>query len=322
MGNSDIRDLAYIEEADQSEVAGYRVAVDASNWLYRYMTTTARFTNSEAYTNNDGVKLTNLIGVPRGVRKFFQINVQPVFVFDGAPSDMKEEEIKERKEKRQSATKKAEETDDAVESSKYESRSQQLSNDVISTTKKVLDLLDVPYTTAPQAAESQAAYMSQSDEFEAIVSDDYDSLVFGATTTIRNFTTSKDQVELMKFKETLEKHGFEHKHLILATILCGTDYNDGVNGVGPKTAIKKVKENPSLDELRDELGVDIERGERIFELYSKPKVKQEWPESKVSNPDTSAVRDYLESQGIDVSEVQKALDDIDESSSQTGLNAF
>lgn len=322
MGNSDIRDLAYIDKVGQSEIAGYRVSVDASNWLYRYMTTTARFTRTEAYTNGDGAELTNLIGVPRGLRKFFQNNVQPVFVFDGAPSDMKEEEIADRKKKRKSAAKKARESDDAVETSKYESRSQQLSNDVISTTKKLLDLLDVPYMTAPQAAEAQAAYMTDSDNIDAAVSDDYDTLIFGSDVTIRQFTTSKEEVELMEYERTLEKNGFNREQLVLATILCGTDYNDGVSGVGPKTAISKVKEYPSLEGLRDNLDSSIERGENILELYSEPNVSDEWPEPRVSNPDIEETKKYLESQGIDISEVERALMDIDNSSSQTGLNSF
>lgn len=322
MGNSDIRDLAHIKEVDQAEISGYRVSVDASNWLYRYMTTTARFTRKEAYTNEDGVELTNLIGVPRGLRKFFKNNIQPVFVFDGAPSDMKKEEIEVRKEKRKSAAKKAEEADDSVEESKYESRSQQLSNGVIPTTKKLLDLLDVPYMTAPQAAEAQAAYMTHSDNMEAAVSDDYDTVVFGSESTIRQFTTSKDKVEIMDLGKTLDKNNFEHSQLILATILCGTDYNDGVSGVGPKTAVKKVDEYSSLDELRDDLNVEIERGERIFDLYSNPNVTDEWPEPRVSDPNIDGVREYLDSQGIDSDEVEKALLEIEESSSQTGLNSF
>lgn len=323
MGNSDIRDFAYIEDVDVSEVAGEKVAVDASNWLYKYMTTTARFTRTEAYTNDDGVELTNLIGVPRGVRKYFKRNIQPVFVFDGKPHTLKSEEIERRKEKRSSASDKIDDAEDSVEKSKYESRSQELSNDVISTTKKLLDLLDVPYITAPQAAESQAAYMTRnSDEIQSAISDDYDTLVFGSDRTIRQFTTSSNSVEVMDFDKTLEDLKISHKQLVLSTILCGTDYNDGVSGVGPKTAVKIVRDNPTIDEVREETGEDIERGEEILDLYLNPSVTDDWVEPKISNPDIEATRNYLYDQGIDVSEVGTALQDIDDSSSQTGLNNF
>lgn len=323
MGNSDIRDFAHIDEVDMSEIAGEKVAVDASNWLYKYMTTTARFTRTEAYTNDDGVELTNLIGVPRGVRKYFQRNIQPVFVFDGKPHTLKSEEIKRRKEKRSSASDKIEDAEDSVEKSKYESRSQELSNDVISTTKKLLDLLDVPYTTAPQAAESQAAYMTmESDDIQSAVSDDYDTLVFGSEKTIRQFTTSSNSVEVMRIAETLSDLEISHEQLVLSTILCGTDYNNGVSGIGPKTAVKIVRDNPTIDEIREETGEEIERAEEILDLYLDPTVSDDWPNPKVSNPDIEEAREYLYDQGVDISEVETALQDIGDSSSQTGLNNF
>lgn len=323
MGNSDIRDFAHIDEVNMSEIAGERVAVDASNWLYKYMTTTARFTRTEAYTNDDGVELTNLIGVPRGIRKYFQRNIQPVFVFDGKPHTLKSEEIERRKEKRSSASDKIEDAEDSAERSKYESRSQELNNDVISTTQKLLDLLDVPYTTAPQAAESQAAYMtSQSDSIQSAVSDDYDAVVFGSEKTIRQFTTSSNSVELMRFDKTLSDLDISHKQLVIATILCGTDYNDGVSGIGPKTAVKIVKDNPTVKEVREETGEDIERAEKILDLYSNPTVSDDWPKPKVSDPDIAEARDYLYEQGVDISEVERALQDIGDSSSQTGLSNF
>lgn len=323
MGNSDIRDFAHIEEVNNPEIAGFSVSVDASNWLYKYMTTTARFTRTDAYTNKDGVELTNLIGVPRGIRKFFQNNIQPVFVFDGKPHKLKSEEVERRKKKRRKAADKVEESSDSVEKSKYESRSQQLSNDVISTTKKLLDLLDVPYMTAPQSAESQAAYMTHnSSNIDRMISDDYDSLIFGSKETIRKFTKSSESVEIMSFERTLEQLEINHEQLIMATILCGTDYNDGVSGVGPKTAVDIVKDCHSVSELENEIDQEIERAGKVFDIYKNPKVSDEWPETKISNPQIDEVRSYLKSQGISISEVEKALEDIKDSSSQTGLNSF
>lgn len=114
-------------------------------------------------------------------------------------------------------------------------------------------LLSVPYTTAPQAAESQAAYMSNTDAFDAVVTGDYDSLIFGASRTIRKFTTSANTIEIMSLDETLESNNITYEQLVLATILCGSDYNDGVSGVGPKTSISLVQEKPTIDELRSEL---------------------------------------------------------------------
>ena len=83
MGNSDLRSLATIAEVSFDDLGGSVVAVDAHNWLYRYLTTTVRFTRDEAYTTGDGAEVANLIGVVKGLPKFFEHDITPVFVFDG-----------------------------------------------------------------------------------------------------------------------------------------------------------------------------------------------------------------------------------------------
>ncbi len=322
MGNADLRDIAHIREIDQTSVSGEFVAVDASHWLYRYMTTTTRFTQTDSYTSVDGVELPNLIGVPRGIRKFFKYNVMPVFVFDGTAHQLKSDEIERRREARDTAAEKAKESTDEIETAKYKSRSQHLNAEIINTTQDVLDYLDVPYVTAPQAAEAQTARMSKDDKFDAAITDDYDSIVFGAPRTIRKFTTSEEVVEIMSLSKTLEDQDLTHDQLILATILCGTDYNTGVSGVGPKTSIRLVRENPSIEELRTELDDSLENAETIYELFSNPDVTDAWPEPKQSIPDTDGLKSYLIDKGIEVDEIETALDEIDENSSQAGLNSF
>lgn len=322
MGNSDIRTFGWIDEIDNSDISGSSVAVDASNWLYKYMTTTARYTDENSYTNKNGDKLTNLIGVPRGMRKFFEYNIQPIFVFDGEPHKLKKEEIQSRKEKRQKANEKSKNTDNSIEKSKYDSRSQRLNNNIIETTKKMLDLLDIPYFVAPKSADAQISYMSNREEIDFALSDDYDCLIFGSQRTVRKFTTSNGEVEIMDFKKTLDKHNINHNQLILATILCGTDYNNGVPGIGPKTAIKKVKKYDNLESLQKKIDYEISDFETIMDLYMNPEIKNDWPNVRISEPDIEGLRTYLDDQQIDLSEVENAISDIDEYSSQTGLNLF
>lgn len=322
MGNSDIRDMAYIEEQNVSDISGYNVAVDASNWLYKYMTTTTKFTSKSAYTTDSNDALPNLIGVPRGIRKYLKHNINPVFVFDGKPHKLKRGEINRRKEKRKTAQEKANNASTAKETSKYESRSQELNDTIVGTTKEVLDILDIPYIEAPQAAESQAAHMTASDKIDAAVSDDYDSLIFASDITVRNFTTSSEFIEDMSFKKTLDEYDITHRQLIVATILCGTDYNDGVHGIGPKTAIKKVKDTTNFDTLQSELDGDLEHIEEIYELYRNPTVTDDWSDPRIPQSDTTELKSYLKGKGIGISEVQKAIDDIDKYGTQTGLESF
>ena len=62
MGNADLRDLAAIEEVSFAELEGAVVAVDAHNWLYRYLTTTVKWIANEAYTTDRGEDVVILFG--------------------------------------------------------------------------------------------------------------------------------------------------------------------------------------------------------------------------------------------------------------------
>lgn len=322
MGNSDIRQIASIDKVRQDSISGHFVAVDASNWLYKYMTTVTRFTNTNEYTNKNGLELPNLIGVPQGIKKFLKYNVHPVFVFDGKPNSLKSGEIERRRKVRDEAEEKANKSTDKIEKSKYQSRSQRLNEDIIETTKDLLDCFSVPYMTAPQAAEAQTSHMAKSNDFNAALSEDYDSLIFGAPITIRQYTTGDKTIETMNLQKTLEDNDITYEQLINATILCGTDYNDGVSGVGPKTSLKLVKEHNNITDLAEHLDTEIPNGEEIFNLFKNPPITNDWPEPKRLNPSAKSIKSYLNEQGINLSSIGTVLDDIENDSFQSGLNSF
>jgi len=322
MGNSDIRDIAHISTENQASLSGYNVTVDASNWLYKYMTTTTRFTSTSSYTDSAGRELPNLLGVVRGCRKFFRYNVTPLFVFDGKPHSLKREEIERRKQKRQKARDKAREATTSSEESKYKSRGQELNNEVIKTTKQILNRLDINYITAPQSAESQAGYMVNNGRFDGAVSDDYDTVVFGCQKTIRKYTKSDGEVEIMSLSKTLKEKNITEDQVIFATILCGTDYNSGVKGLGPVRSVSKAREFDSIDSFVSKFGDRIENAREIYQIYKNPEIKTKWPDYHIPRPDPDSVMDYLNEKGVDSSEVARSLKEINESGSQTGLGNF
>ena len=54
MGNADLRSLAVIEDVSFDDLGDSIVAVDAHNWLSRYLTTTVNFTSDHKYTTAEG----------------------------------------------------------------------------------------------------------------------------------------------------------------------------------------------------------------------------------------------------------------------------
>ncbi|RLM53614.1 flap endonuclease-1 [Halobellus sp. Atlit-31R] len=323
MGNADLRSLAVLSEIDFDEVAGSVVAVDAHNWLYRYLTTTVKFTREDAYTTAAGEEVANLIGVVQGLPKFFEHDLVPVFVFDGGVTELKDEEVAERRaarEKAEELKQAAEERGDDVAAARLEARTQRLTGIIHETTRELLELLDVPVVEAPAEGEAQASHMAIRGDADYVGSEDYDTLLFGAPYTLRQLT-SKGNPELMDLDATLAKHDLTREQLVDVAILCGTDFNEGLSGVGPKTALSELHEHGDLWGVLDARGAYIEYADRVRELFLDPPVTDEYAFETEISPDIEAARAYVtEEWEVDAGEVARGFERIEESLVQTGLD--
>jgi flap endonuclease-1 len=324
MGNADLRQLAAVETVPFEDLAGSVVAVDAHNWLYRYLTTTVRFTDSAAYTTADGKEVANLVGIVQGLPKFFEHDLTPVFVFDGDVTDLKAEEVADRRERRERATERLEEAreeGDAAEIARLDSQTQRLTDTILETTRELLAILDVPVVSAPAEGEAQAAHMARDGTVDYAGSEDYDTLLFGAPLTLRQLTSQGDP-ELMELEATLEKNGLTWEQLVDAAILMGTDFNEGVSGYGPKTAVDAVSEHGDLWEVFEADDVYVDAADRIRSLYLDPAVTDDYDLDTDLNPDLSEAREYVREWGIPDEEVGRGFERIEESVTQTGLDQW
>jgi flap endonuclease-1 len=114
-----------------------------------------------------------------------------VFVFDGKPPALKSREIARRVELKMDAAQKhkeAEEKGDIEEMKKYAVRTARLTTEMIEESKQLLTLLGIPIIQAPSEGEAQAAYMTKQGDAYAVVSQDFDSLLFGCTRVVRNLS--------------------------------------------------------------------------------------------------------------------------------------
>ncbi|WP_323171568.1 flap endonuclease-1 [Natrialba sp. PRR66] len=324
MGNAALRDIAVIEEVPFADIEGV-VAVDAHNWLYRYLTTTVKWTNSAKYTTTDGTEVANLVGIVQGLPKFFENDVTPVMVFDGGPSELKEDEIESRRDQRQTYEEQLEtarEEGDEVAIAQLESRTQRLTPTIQETSRELLELLDVPIVEAPAEGEAQAAHMARRGDADYVGSEDYDALLFGAPLTLRQLT-SKGDPERMDLQATLDHHDLTLEQLIDAAILIGTDFNEGVSGIGPKTAIAEITEHGDLWSVLEARGDSIRYGDRVRELFREPNVTDDYEFSTTLDPDLDAAREYVTDEwGVDPTEVERGFERIEESLTQTGLDRW
>jgi flap endonuclease-1 len=324
MGNADLRDLAVIEPIPLADLRGSVVAIDAHNWLYRYLTTTVRWTRDDVYTTAEGEEIPNLIGIVQGLAKLLESDLVPVFVFDGGVTELKEAEIERRNEQKAAAERKeaeAREAGDAIEAARMAARTQRLTATILDTSRELCSLLGVPVVEAPAEGEAQAAHMVRSGTVEYAGSEDYDTLLFGAPRTLRGLTSDGDP-ERMDFVATLEEHELSWEALVDVGILCGTDFNEGVAGIGPKTAVKLVREHGDLWAVLEAEDVYVENADLVRELFLDPDVANVEVDTEI-DPDIEAARTYvIDEWEIPEEEVARGFERISESVTQTGLDRW
>jgi flap endonuclease-1 len=164
--------------------------------------------------------------------------------------------------------------------------------------------------------------MARTGAVDYVGSEDYDSLLFGAPFTLRKLT-SKGDPELMDFDATLDKHDITWEQLVDVAILCGTDFNPGISGVGPKTALKEIAEYGDLWGVLEARDAHVEHADRIRNLFLDPDVTDDYEFSTETDPDIDAAREYVtEEWTVHEDEVERGFERIEESLVQTGLDQW
>lgn len=114
--------------------------------------------------------------------------------------------------------------------------------------------------------------------------------------------------ELIELQQLLTALGLSREQLIDLAILVGTDFNQGVHGIGPKTALKLIKGHERLEELPDRFKNQLP--DNILELrtiFLKPTVTQDY-EIQFKGLDERGLRKFLcEERGFSTDRVELAI---------------
>jgi flap endonuclease-1 len=248
-----------------SELADRVVAIDAYNTIYQFLSI-IRGPTGELLTNSKGEVTSHLSGLFYRNANLMMDNIKPIYVFDGKANELKRAEIEHRNKLKKEAAQKyqlAIEEGRMEDARKYSTRTAVLTDKMVEDSKKMLSYLGIPYIQAPSDGESAASYLTRQDMAFAVASQDYDSILFGAKKLVRNLAISgKRKVpsrktyidiepEILEHDKVLHETGLTHEQLVDVGILIGTDFNPGgFPGIGPKTAIKLIKENGRLEDVK------------------------------------------------------------------------
>lgn len=125
---------------------------------------------------------------------------------------------------------------------------------MITECQALLRLFGIPYITAPMEAEAQCAELVQLGLVDGIVTDDSDTFLFGGTRVYKNMFNSNKFVECYLANDLEKELSLSREQLISLAHLLGSDYTEGLSGVGPVTAVEILSEFPGregLTEFRD-----------------------------------------------------------------------
>ncbi|OAA65994.1 DNA excision repair protein rad2 [Niveomyces insectorum RCEF 264] len=108
----------------------------------------------------------------------------------------------------------------------------------------LLRLFGIPYVTAPMEAEAQCAELVALGLVDGIVTDDSDTFLFGGTRVYKNVFNGNKFVECYLAADLERELSLSRETLIAVAQLLGSDYTDGLPGVGPVTAMEILSEFP------------------------------------------------------------------------------
>jgi flap endonuclease-1 len=307
-------------------------AVDANNALYQFLSI-IRQPDGTPLMDKQGRVTSHLSGILFRVSNFMQKGIKPVFVFDGMPTALKQETVDGRRKIRTEASEKwkeAIERGDEAEAFKQARSSSRVDSTIIETSKELLRLIGLPTIQAPGEGEAQAAYMAAKGEARYVVSQDYDTLLFGAPTLVRNLTVSgKRKIrgrqvtvnpERLILTEVLEGLRLTREQLIEIGILIGTDFNPGVEGIGPKTGLKIVQRGEFSAKIQEKLP-DFDPAP-VMDLFLHPEVTDDYTLAW-SHPDITGIKKMLCGE-YDFSEerVEKAMENFCAKAGQKTLESW
>lgn len=275
-----LSNIAKGKEITIEELFDKKIAIDAYNWLYQFLSIIRQF-DGEPLKDSKGRVTSHLSGLFYRTVKLMDAGVRPIYVFDGEPPEFKRVTNQLRRDVRAEAAKdwkEALENQDYEAARKHAQRAVTVNDEIIEGSMKLLDAMGVPYLTAPSEGEAMCAYMAARGDVFAAATQDYDSLPFGAPRLIRNLSiTGKKKTkvinpEIIMLNDLLENLEITREQLIIIGILVGTDYNPGgVSGYGPKKALELVKEKKTLNKVMEGLvwSFDI-MPQEIFNFFENP----------------------------------------------------
>jgi flap endonuclease-1 len=273
----DLGDVVVRTPVTLQHFAGKRLAVDAWNILYQFLSS-IRQPDGTPLMDKEGRVTSHLAGTLYRTAALVEAGIKPVFVFDGVAPELKRETLAARAQRKQKAQDEHDEArtrrvaaveagdEEGAAAAELEMRTKaqqtsRLTAPMVTQAQELLRALGIPVLQAPSEGEAQAAWMCRQGLVHGSVSQDFDSLLFGTPLLVRHLATGGrrklpgKQVwvdvapEEIPLQASLDALRLTREQLVDAALLVGTDFHPGVKGIGAKKAIALIQKEGSLEAL-------------------------------------------------------------------------
>jgi len=267
----DLSDLVKPIPRSLEEFRGKVIAIDAFNTLYQFLAI-IRQPDGTPLHDRHGRVTSHLSGLIYRTSNFVGAGIKPAFVFDGeAP-------------RRKARTIHARSVGDLPRARTKAMQTSRLTSEMVEQSRRLLDLLGIPWVQAPAEGEAEAAFMARQGIAWGVGSQDHDALLFGAPVLVKNLaitgrrklprknvyvTVAPEEIHL---DATLRDLRLTREQLVDVGILVGTDFNEGVRGIGPKKALAGIRKHGRAEGVLAEVGAEIEGLDEVREIFLNPRV--------------------------------------------------
>jgi flap endonuclease-1 len=304
----DLADIVAQQPITLESLASRMLAVDAYNALYQFLAI-IRQPDGTPLKDRQGRVTSHLSGLLYRTANLCEKGIKLTFIFDGKPPELKNLEIQRRRQIKQVAViqyQRALKEGKLEEARTYAQATSTLKDLMVDDAKRLLSVMGVSWIQAPSEGEAQASCMASKGDVWAVASQDHDSLLFGAPRMVKNLAiTGRRKLprrdayvevdpELVELSKVLHALSITREQLIDVGILIGTDFNDGVKGIGPKTAVKLIQKNGCLERIleKDQSIKIASNYSSVREIFLHPDVTSDYS-LNWSKPDEDKIVSFL-----------------------------
>jgi flap endonuclease-1 len=321
-----ISDIITREKAAIADFSGRWIAVDAYNILYQFLSI-IRQPDGTPLIDSRGNVTSHLAGLLSRTTSLLSAGINLAFVYDGEPHALKAKTLRGRRARKEKARAEWEAALEEGDLETARTKAQQtsvLTHDMVEETKALIGFLGIPWVEAPSDGEAQASYMAGRGDVWGCASQDFDSLLFGADNLIRNLTlTGRRKMpkrkayitvepEVVNLEDTLSALEITREQLIDVAILVGTDFNDGIKGIGPKKGLKLMQKHGNLEAVFAEKDITIENYQDVRDIFLSPCVTDDYVVKKHGMNLSGALRLLVDEHDFSEERVKSALGKIKE----------